>query len=168
MDMDAALLIRDARRRAGISQARLAAAAGTSQPAVAAYESGQRSPSVRTLDKLIRAAGSTLDVRLRPAKPARGSLLQTARKHQAAIRDAGARRGIHNVRVFGSAARGEDTMESDLDLLVDFDSERHGVLPLAGFINDVQQIIGRPVDATTMLLLRDDVRQQATREAVPL
>ncbi|MGH9038860.1 MAG: helix-turn-helix transcriptional regulator [Acidimicrobiia bacterium] len=39
----------------GMSQARLAAAAGTSQPTVAAYESGAKSPTWRTV---VRASGA--------------------------------------------------------------------------------------------------------------
>jgi predicted nucleotidyltransferase len=55
-----------------------------------------------------------------------------------------------------------------VDLLVDFDAVKHGVLPLAGFAGDVQTIIGRDVDVTTVELLRAEVRQQALAEAVPL
>jgi len=166
--MDAARIIREARTRAGMTQAELAHAAGTSQPAVAAYESGSRSPSVRTLDRLVRATGATLEVAVRPASRAEGALLQLARLHQAEIRELGRQRGIHNVRVFGSAARGEDTTRSDVDLLVDFDAEKHGMLPLAGFASDVEELLGRSVDATTLDLLRADVRARAEAEAVPL
>ena len=76
--------------------------------------------------------------------------------------------GIRNVRVFGSAARGEETPHSDIDLLVDFDAVRRGIVPLAGFAHDVEEIMGRSVDVTTVQLLRDRVRSRALREAVPL
>lgn len=166
--MDAGALIKEARTQAGLTQAGLAHAAGTSQPTLAAYESGAKSPSVRTLDRIIRAAGATLDVTLRQAPPAHGRLLTELRAHAAEIRSAARRRRIRNVRVFGSAARGQDTSRSDVDLLVDFDAVKHGVLPLAGFAGDVQTIIGRDVDVTTVELLRAEVRQQALAEAVPL
>jgi predicted nucleotidyltransferase/DNA-binding XRE family transcriptional regulator len=166
--VDASALIKDARGRAGLTQAQLARAAGTSQPTLAAYESGAKSPSVRTLDRLIRASGATLDVTLRAAPTAQGSLLTDLRDHANEIRGAARRRRIRNVRVFGSAARGDETSASDVDLLVDFDAAKHGVLPLAGFANDVRAIIGRDVDATTIDLLRDEVRKQALAEAVPL
>lgn len=166
--MDAATLIRHARRRAGLSQAELARAAGTSQPTLAAYESGAKSPSVRTLDKIVRASGARLQVTLEDAPAARGDLLASVREHQSAIRAAGRRRGVHNVRVFGSTARGEETAASDIDLLVDFDAARRGVAPLVGFAHDVRAILGREVDATTLELLRDDVRARAEAEAVPL
>ena len=66
--MDAARLLRTARRRAGLTQAALAARAGVSQPVIAAYERGRREPSVPMLAKLVRAAGFDLDVALVPAR----------------------------------------------------------------------------------------------------
>lgn len=45
------------RRQAGVSQATLARSAATSQPTIAAYESGAKSPTVRTLERLARAVG---------------------------------------------------------------------------------------------------------------
>ena len=166
--MDAGSLIRDARQRAGLTQTELAHAAGTSQPTLAAYESGAKSPSVRTLDRIIRATGATLDVTLRPLPPAQGRLLSDLRARAREIRAAARQRRIRNVRVFGSAARGEESARSDVDLLVDFDAARYGMLPLVGFGSDVRTIIGRDVDVTTVELLRDEVRQRALAEAVPL
>jgi transcriptional regulator with XRE-family HTH domain len=60
--MDAARLIRDVRRRRGLTQAELARRAGTSQPVVSAYEHGHRDPSVTTLRRLIEASGERLRV----------------------------------------------------------------------------------------------------------
>lgn len=57
--------IATARRRSGLSQAQLAARAGTSQATVSAYESGRKEPSVRTLARLLAAAGSRLAVERR-------------------------------------------------------------------------------------------------------
>lgn len=53
-----------ARRRAGLSQTKLATLAHTSQAAVSAYESGRRSPSVETLTRLLVASGFELRMRL--------------------------------------------------------------------------------------------------------
>ena len=55
-----ATLIKEARTAAGLTQAELARRAGTSQPAVAAYESGNKIPTVITLERLLRVAGATL------------------------------------------------------------------------------------------------------------
>lgn len=60
--MQAAHLLGDARRRAGISQRELAERAGTSQATVSAYETGRKAPSVETLSRLLAAMGSRLAV----------------------------------------------------------------------------------------------------------
>jgi transcriptional regulator with XRE-family HTH domain len=65
--MDAAVLLREARRRSGLSRRKLARCGGTSPSTLSAYESGVSVPSVATLDRLLRAAGFEADVRLRPA-----------------------------------------------------------------------------------------------------
>ena len=56
-------LLRQARRDAGLTQAELAARAGTSQPVISAYEHDQREPTVPTLRRLLAAAGARLELR---------------------------------------------------------------------------------------------------------
>jgi transcriptional regulator with XRE-family HTH domain len=63
--LDAASLIRDARRRAGLSQRELARRSGTAQSVVARIERGQTDPSTRTLARLVSAAGFELEAKLR-------------------------------------------------------------------------------------------------------
>jgi len=60
--MDAAVALRDARVRAGMSQAALAARAGTSQATISAYESGATPPTVATFSRLLASAGARLAV----------------------------------------------------------------------------------------------------------
>jgi len=60
-------LIREARRRAHLSQRELAERAGTSQSAVARWESGTVSPNVDTLERLLSAAGFGLHAELAPS-----------------------------------------------------------------------------------------------------
>ena len=55
-------LLRDARDRAGLSQRELADRAGTSQAMVARIEGGCQSPSMATLERLVRACGLELRV----------------------------------------------------------------------------------------------------------
>lgn len=64
--MEIAKLIRDARLAAGMTQVQLAHHAGTAQPAVAAYESGMRTPTVATLERLLDACEHDLDLYARP------------------------------------------------------------------------------------------------------
>lgn len=49
--------IRDLRRQRGLTQSQLAELAGTSQPTIAAYESGKKSPTLRTVERLARSVG---------------------------------------------------------------------------------------------------------------
>lgn len=53
---------KDIRLQSGMSQTDLAAAAGTSQPTISAYESGTKQPSLATLERLARAAGAEMHV----------------------------------------------------------------------------------------------------------
>ena len=62
--MDAGVLIRSARERAGLSKRELARRAGTSPAAIVTYEQGTRVPTVDTLARIVTAAGSDADVRL--------------------------------------------------------------------------------------------------------
>lgn len=54
------------RMAAGLTQRELAELAGTSQSAIAAYESGGKSPTWRTVERLAHAAGCEVDVRYMP------------------------------------------------------------------------------------------------------
>jgi transcriptional regulator with XRE-family HTH domain len=55
-------MVREARRRAGMTQRELAQAAGVPQPTVARVESGAVSPRADTFERLLRAAGSELAI----------------------------------------------------------------------------------------------------------
>jgi transcriptional regulator with XRE-family HTH domain len=60
--MGIARLIKEARRAAGITQLEMAHRAGTTQPAVAAYESGARTPTLATLERLLDACEHDLEM----------------------------------------------------------------------------------------------------------
>jgi uncharacterized protein len=75
--------------------------------------------------------------------------------------------GAHEVRVFGSAARGDATAESDLDLLVDLEPGR-SLLDLIAIEQDLEDLLGRPVDVVTRKSLSPYIRDRVLAEAVPL
>ncbi len=60
--MDVGALVREARVRRGFTQAALATAARTSQPAIARLEAGLLSPSVKTLERILAALGLRLEM----------------------------------------------------------------------------------------------------------
>src|SRR2546423_6320822 len=59
-------LVREARRRAALTQSELADRAGTTQSAIARLESGRTSPSLEQVERLLRLSGFQLIVELAP------------------------------------------------------------------------------------------------------
>lgn len=62
----ASALIRLARQKAGLTQHELAEAAGMSQQAISAYETGRKDPTVSTLQRLLAGGGLEMRIRLEP------------------------------------------------------------------------------------------------------
>jgi len=164
-------LLRQARRRAGLSQAELGRRAGVTQSVVSAYESGARQPALPTLERLVRAAGFELDMTIHGPKSAPPRTGETAgerlRRHRRQVCDIAARYGLSNVRVFGSVARDEDTVGSDVDLLVDVAPEV-GLIGLARCERDLEVLLGMPVDLVPAAGLKAGVTASALAEARPL
>ena len=64
--MEAWAILKEARSRSGLTQRELARRASTSQAAIARYERGRATPSLRALNRIIRACGFGLQVDLVP------------------------------------------------------------------------------------------------------
>lgn len=77
------------------------------------------------------------------------------------------RRGVVRAGVFGSFARGEDTDESDVDFLVEFEKGRT-LLDLSGLRLDLIDLLGRDVDVATPKSLHPKLRDRVMAELVPL
>jgi hypothetical protein len=92
---------------------------------------------------------------------------QQLRERRDEILQVAARHGAGNVRLFGSVARGEDTPESDVDLLVDVTGETTPWFP-GGMVADLEQILGRRVQVVIRRSLSPLIRDAVLREAVPL
>jgi predicted nucleotidyltransferase len=75
-----------------------------------------------------------------------------------------AKNDVALLRVFGSAARGEDTLESDVDLLVDF-SEPKSLFDLVRIEQEFEEALGRKVDLVTSASLSPYLRDQVLGEA---
>lgn len=83
------------------------------------------------------------------------------------IRKSAACHGVQAVRVFGSFSRGEETPQSDLDLLVRFEKGR-GLRDLLDFCDEVEVAVGRRVDVVTEDGLSPFIRDKVLAEAVTL
>jgi uncharacterized protein len=55
------------------------------------------------------------------------------------------RQGGHNLRLFGSVARGDDRPDSDVDVLLDLDRGRT-LLDLVAIRREASELLGAPVD----------------------
>ena len=86
----------------------------------------------------------------------RDDVLKVAQKH-----------GVTSVRVFGSVARGEESGDSDVDLLVTTGPEVSSWFP-AGLILDLEKLLGRHIDIVTESGLNPLLRDQVLAEAVAL
>ncbi|MFB8794835.1 MAG: nucleotidyltransferase family protein [Microcoleus sp.] len=84
----------------------------------------------------------------------RAEILQLAAKH-----------GAFNVRIFGSVARGEEREDSDVDFLVEMETER-SLLDRIGLIQDLEDFLGKKVDVANVKGLREAFRERILREAI--
>ena len=89
------------------------------------------------------------------------------RRRRQAILAAAARRGAHDLRVFGSVARGSAGPGSDVDLLARFDPAR-SLLDLGGLKADLEELLGCEVDVVSEGGLREGFREVVLGQAVPL
>jgi len=86
---------------------------------------------------------------------------------RAEILHAAAKHGAANVCVFGSVARGEETEESDIDLLVDVAGEPTPWFP-GGLVADLEELLGRPVQVVVRRSLSPWIRDSVLKDAAPL
>jgi predicted nucleotidyltransferase len=75
--------------------------------------------------------------------------------------------GASNVRLFGSAGRGERDVSSDLDLLVDM-AEGRTLFDLIALSNDLEESLGVQVDVVTEASLSPYMRDRVLDEAIAL
>ena len=165
-------LLRQARLRASLSQTELAKRADVSQSVISAYESDRREPALRTLTKLVAATGYQLVVSVEPDLNSRPGLPNTPlgrrlRRQRSAVLKTAQRHGASNVRVFGSVARGHDTTESDIDLMVDL-APGTGLVGLGALTRELTTLLRAPVDVVPADSMRPSVKATADSESIPL
>jgi predicted nucleotidyltransferase len=78
-----------------------------------------------------------------------------------------AEHGACNVRVFGSVARGEADIDSDIDLLIDLGENRSPWFPVR-LIKDLEKLLGRKVDIVTEKGLKERIKERVLQEAIKL
>ena len=93
-----------------------------------------------------------------------GELLKVKRDE---ILEIAATHGAHNIRVFGSAARDDLKSTSDIDFLVEFEEGR-SLLDQVGLGQDLEKLLGRPVDIVEPEAVHWFIRDRVLKEAVSL
>jgi len=88
-------------------------------------------------------------------------------KYKEVIRQIVARHRAVNPRVFGSVLRGNDTEDSDLDLLVDA-TERTTLFDIVTIERELRDALGVDVDVQTPESLSKRFRDSILSEAAPL
>lgn len=83
------------------------------------------------------------------------------------IRDIARRHRVRNVRVFGSALRGDDGPESDLDLLVD-PTAQTTLMDIGAIRYELKDLLGIEVDVLAPEGLPPRNRSQVLSDAVPV
>lgn len=92
---------------------------------------------------------------------------QSIRARRDAILGIAARYGAHDLRIFGSVARGEASEKSDLDLLVRFDRGR-SLFDQGGLLMDLRDLLGIKVDVIDEDAMAPRFRRHVLAEAIPL
>ncbi len=76
------------------------------------------------------------------------------------------RHGAFNIRVFGSVARGEETENSDIDFLVDYDLKKISPWFPVRLIRDLENLLNCKVDVVTEKGLKARVRDQVLQDCI--
>ena len=90
-------------------------------------------------------------------------IITTLRAHERELRH----RGIRHAALFGSVARGEAKLSSDIDILIELDPEAPiGVFEYVELTDFIDGLFPVRVDVANRTKLKAYVRPQAEREAV--
>jgi predicted nucleotidyltransferase len=87
----------------------------------------------------------------------REDILKIATKH-----------GAFNVRVFGSVARGQETENSDIDFLIDYDLAKTTPWFPGGLLVDLEELLACKVDLVTESSLHYLIKERVLKEAIKL
>jgi len=95
------------------------------------------------------------------------SVLELLKQRRHEILRLASQHGAHNVRVFGSAARGEADTDSDIDFLVELEPDRT-LFDLGALLMDLQDLLGRKIDIVTDDSIYWLLKRKILKEAVSL
>lgn len=107
------------------------------------------------------ARGSNVNVEMAVAD------LDAIRERRSEILNRASQHGARNVRIFGSAARGDAGPASDVDLLVEMEPGR-SLLDFVGLWQDLEDLLSLKVDLVSEGGISPYLREQILTEAIAL
>jgi y4mF family transcriptional regulator len=156
-------LIRETRRARGLNQHQLAALAGVGPRFVSELEAGKPTAELARALRILSVLRIQLEATAREAGTTLDEAIRTLKRHRRKLRE----RGVRHVGIFGSTARGENRLDSDVDILVEYDDTIvRSLLDVAAIRSFLEQIIGRPVDVADREQLRQHVAPSALKDVV--
>ena len=88
-------------------------------------------------------------------------MIAILRAHEAELRCA----GIRHLSLYGSVARGDAQVDSDVDLLAELDPEAHiGLFALGALERRLAELVGRPVDLLAEPIEKPRLRANIDRD----
>ena len=118
-----------------------------------------------SLQQLVRAGIEEFLAREEAQPPKLAEVVAKLRAHAPALR----KRGVEHLYVFGSVARGDAGVDSDIDLAIDVDPEsRFSLVTQASIGLDLEELLQHRVDIGTRMSLRSSLREDFEREAIPV
>lgn len=94
-------------------------------------------------------------------------LIDTLRQHREEIIVIARQHRADNIRLFGSAARGDERLDSDIDFLVDF-QPGSTLFDQIGLIEELSNKLGRKIDVISSRALNRHLAQKIKQEAIVL
>lgn len=92
-------------------------------------------------------------------------MIQIDAAKRSAVGELCARYGFARLEIFGSAARGEDHEDSDIDILYELAPGRHLTWEVVDAADELASILGRPVDLVSKSAVHPLLRERIEAEA---
>lgn len=157
--------LKELRKSRGMTQSQVGILAGMSKSQISRMENGKLG-SPDTVDRVLAALGYEIVVDYRDVRPQGTTglqqILSILRVYYLYNKE---RLGIERIGVFGSFVRGEETTESDIDILVSF--REPSLYRYAEIVEQLSSVFGRKIDLVSLKShMPDAFRQQLEKEAV--
>ncbi len=94
-------------------------------------------------------------------------LINVINKKKNQIKKIALKHGARSIKIFGSVARREETKDSDIDFLVEFESDR-SLFDLIALKNELEELLNMPVDVVTENSIHHTIRENIKSEVVEM